>query len=628
METVRKAFVPILFLAVWLAAIGGPTVTNEELVDILFSNPAFIDAKLSPTGRHLASLSHYKGKRSLIVLDLGNKKIRGTTVPSGHDIGSFYWIGPDKIVFKVLKWDYYITGMFVYSVAEDESRKIIDPSEVIFTGMIDPLLHNEELFAFMGSYMDASNPPNLYLMNIGWNSLRKLADNNGEITHYLVSPSADPLFAIEARSGRMQLLRFNEKEGWIRAESIPGNLMPLGVLPGARLMITAVRNRKGFTGINLLDLEKGKLVRETRFYPGYDLIGSHAASSITDNLNGYMVGIQFNHEKPQNFWFEQGLGDVEKLLRKVFTSHTLAFLGYNPDSKCIYFTVSSDVTPPVIVQLNLDTGGISSIYHQYPQAGRLPFRPMSPITFSHPGAPQPIHGYLTLPQGEGPFPTVVLVHGGPKIRDIWGFNPQVQLLSLNGYAVFQINYRGSTGYGRKFRLRSFAEVAEKSVEDVIAGTRWLVEEGIADPDRIAIMGGSFGGYISMEVAAKAPDLWGAAISYAGVYDLNKAYRHDRRSGYNWVDDLFKDYVESLYASLSPINHVGDIKAPVLLIHGKADPRVSSSQAKKMARALKGAGTPVDTLFISWGVHGLPEEKDRKKYYLTILSFLEERLGRD
>jgi dipeptidyl aminopeptidase/acylaminoacyl peptidase len=616
----------ILLFASGIPGIAAETPGRDELIDILFSNPLFLDARLSPTGQYLASLSHYKGKRSVLILDLETKEFTGVTVRMGEDISSFDWIDDSQIVYHVTKWEIYTEGVYVYSVKSRRARQILDPrdSEMIYRGIVDPLLHKEGELVLMASRRDGANPPDLYLVDTDSDRLRKIAENTGEIVHYIVDAEGVPLYALEMRAGKISVLEWTEAGEWGPADSTDEDIQPLGMLPGNRYLLTAATNEEGFTGVNLLDLKTGEFPDSPRFVPGYDLIAS-GGSPIIDNLNGYLIGLHFNSAKPVNFWFDESTRRIEDLLKTAFPAHKLEYLGYRPDSNCVYFIVSSDTIPPAIYQVDLNGGKLARVYQQLPQAAELEFRPMEPVSFPSGDGGTTIHGYLTKPEGPGPYPTVLLVHGGPHVRDTWGFDPEVQFLALNGYAVLQVNYRGSAGYGNAYELSSLGEVADVAVGDVIAGTKWLIAEGIADPDHLAIMGGSFGGFITLAAAAQEPSLWKAAIGFAGVYDLNALFKQDNRRDYDWVDDLFKDYDEELYAELSPANNASAIEVPVLIIHGKNDRRVSASQAKDMIRALKKADKPVDSLFISWGVHGLPEEKDRKKYYTRILSFLAENM---
>ncbi|NDV62755.1 S9 family peptidase [Puniceicoccales bacterium CK1056] len=615
-----------LLVSVGLNLFGSSDTDQEDLIDALFSNPQFLYAQLSPNGQYLASLSHYRGKRSVLVLDLNTKEINGVTVSRGDDVSSFQWIDEDHFIYHVAKWEIYTKGIYIYSVSKRRAQKILDPYEsgLLYRGVVDPMVHHKDKFALKITKGHYTKPPDLYVMNPISLSLRKMADNPGEVSRYIVDEDGNPLFALGWVDRKPFVLQSNEGEGWQLTDSFNEEFKPVDMLPGNRYLLTELTNGEGFRGVNLLDLKTGEFPNAPRFMPGYDLLGG-SSSPIIDNMNGYVIGLHYHREKPGNFWFDQKPREIESLIAYAFPDHNLQFLGYNPQSQCVYYTISSDTLPPAIFQVDLQAGKFARVYNQFPEATGLDFRPMQPVSFRSGQDGPLIHGYLTLPEGPGPHPTVMLIHGGPHVRDTWGFNPEVQFFALNGYAVMQVNYRGSAGYGSDHALSSLGEVAALSVEDVIQGAKWMIEEGVADPERLAIMGGSFGGFISLAAAAREPSLWSAVIGYAGVYDLNALYKQDSRRDFNWVDDFFVDYDEDLYSSLSPVHLAAGMEAPVLIIHGKNDQRVRVSQAKSMIRALKKEDKQVDSLFIGWGVHGLPEEKYRKKFFLKIISFLDEHM---
>ena len=255
----------------------------------------------------------------------------------------------------------------------------------------------------------------------------------------------------------------------------------------------------------------------------------------------------------------------------------------------------------------------------------MDFLGTQPLSFPSMDGEQDIQGYLTRPKGEGPFPVVVLLHGGPRERDTWGFDPVVQYLALHGYAVLQVNYRGSTGYGYGYSLNGLAEPALLGVNDVIAGIRSIIGNGTADPKRIAIMGEHFGGLIATGVAVREPGLCTAIVSYAAPYDLNGLREADLGKNVDWITAQYNNYNEGFFREVSPINQAGKIKAPVLILHSKADKRVGQDQARAMVKALEQAGTKVDSFYVDWGWDGLPREKDRIKFVETVLSFLEKHL---
>ena len=225
------------------------------------------------------------------------------------------------------------------------------------------------------------------------------------------------------------------------------------------------------------------------------------------------------------------------------------------------------------------------------------------------------------------------IHGGPKVRDTWGFNPEVQFFARLGYAVFQVNYRGSTGYGRTYSGENFIDVCRYVVEDVADASRWAVAKGYADAERIAIYGSSFGGYAALAGVAFKPKLYRCAIGYAAVYDWIMQLKDDRRDSwlrhieFEWRSDFYLDVDthKDEYKAVSPRYFAEDIRAPVLIIHGGSDSRVWQRQAKAMRAALRQANKTHKVVINSWGVHGLPDEKKRIDFYVKVAEFLARHL---
>jgi dipeptidyl aminopeptidase/acylaminoacyl peptidase len=242
-----------------------------------------------------------------------------------------------------------------------------------------------------------------------------------------------------------------------------------------------------------------------------------------------------------------------------------------------------------------------------------------------------LHGYLTLPFGAKettPLPMVVLPHGGPfGIFDQWAFDDDTQLLAEAGYAVLRINFRGSGNYGRAFHQAGAREWGGAMQDDLTDATRWAIAERIADPARICIYGASYGGYAALMGVAKEPDLYRCAVGYVGVYDLEAKHREDSRDA-KWVRNWMDDWVgeRSTLAARSPTEMASRIKVPVLLAAGGADVIAPISHSKAMARALRDAGKPVQTLYFDSEGHGFYTEDHRRAFYTTLLDFLADNIG--
>lgn len=242
-----------------------------------------------------------------------------------------------------------------------------------------------------------------------------------------------------------------------------------------------------------------------------------------------------------------------------------------------------------------------------------------------------IHGYLTLPEGApaNPLPTVLYVHGGPHQRDRWGYYNTVQWLANRGYAVLQVNFRGSTGYGREFVQAGYKEWGGRMHDDLIDGVDWLIKEGIADSRRVAIAGGSYGGYSALAGLTLTPDRFVAAVSSVGISHL--IAHHDNYPPY-WPKRRFQTRVgdpvkeEAMLNARSPLSHVERIKAPLLIVHGAHDVRVTASQSEQMVAAMRAAGKAVEYVLYQDEGHRQWRPENKFHFYAKAEEFLARHLG--
>ena len=247
-----------------------------------------------------------------------------------------------------------------------------------------------------------------------------------------------------------------------------------------------------------------------------------------------------------------------------------------------------------------------------------------------------INGYLTLPKGytmenAKNLPVVINPHGGPWARDGWGFNPEIQFLANRGYAVLQMNFRGSTGYGRDFWEASFKKWGREMQDDITDGTNWLIEKGIADRNRIAIYGGSYGGYATLMGLVKEPDLYAAGVDYVGVSNMftfmktiPPYWEPMLEMMYEMVGDLEED--STMLKEVSPVFHVDKIKSPLFIAQGKNDPRVNVDESDQMVEAMKNRGVEVEYLVKDDEGHGFRNEENRFEFYRAMENFLSKQLN--
>jgi dipeptidyl aminopeptidase/acylaminoacyl peptidase len=243
-----------------------------------------------------------------------------------------------------------------------------------------------------------------------------------------------------------------------------------------------------------------------------------------------------------------------------------------------------------------------------------------------------IRGYLTLPKGVPAknLPVIINPHGGPWARDNWGYNPEVQFLANRGYAVLQMNFRGSTGYGRKFLEASFKQWGLAMQDDITDGVEWLIKEGIADPKRVAIYGASYGGYATLMGITKTPDLYAAAVDYVGVSNMFSFmktippyWKPFLEMMTEMVGDAEKDKAQ--LTATSPALNADKIKTPLFVAQGAKDPRVVKAESDQMVEALKKRGVAVDYMVKDNEGHGFRNQENQFEFYGAMEKFLAKHL---
>ena len=348
------------------------------------------------------------------------------------------------------------------------------------------------------------------------------------------------------------------------------------------------------------------------------------------------VGVSFVVDRPSIHFFEESdereylaLGDT---LRSEFgfpVSHHV--VSATADGNRRVLSVSSERQPPVYYLHDRKTRQLVRLVEQHPAVRPADLAQTRRVDYvARDGLAIP--AYLTLPSGLEPkrLPTIALVHGGPWSRDAIDWDPEVQLLANRGYAVLQVNFRGSSGFGRSHLQAGYREWGRKIQDDITDGVEWLIEQGIADPDRVGIVGSSYGGYAALVGLVTTPQLYRAAVAYAPVTDIELLISDDRWYdwGYEWHETMIggERGDKSRLQESSPLRRVAEIRAPVLIGHGTDDQRIHVRQSQRMAAALKAAGKEYEYLEFPDEIHGFLVEANRVRWYGTLIGFLDRNLA--
>jgi dienelactone hydrolase len=291
--------------------------------------------------------------------------------------------------------------------------------------------------------------------------------------------------------------------------------------------------------------------------------------------------------------------------------------------------VRSDKLPGMYLLYDITNKKLSRIRQAHSLIDASKMRPMEPFKITVRDGKE-LYGYLTTPEGEGPFPLIMHPHGGPYgPRDRWGYNPDVQMLASRGYAVVQVNFRGSGGYGKDFQYSAFKQWAGEMQDDLTDTVRWAIKSGIAEEGKVCIYGASYGGYSALMSAVKEPDLYACTAGYVGVYDLSlmekKGDIQRRDEGIEYIREAICDSPESCAAG-SPITYIDQLKADVMIIHGKDDQRVPFAHAEVLRDALEERDIPYEWVVKNKEGHGFVNVDNREELYERLLAFFGRNIG--
>jgi dipeptidyl aminopeptidase/acylaminoacyl peptidase len=351
---------------------------------------------------------------------------------------------------------------------------------------------------------------------------------------------------------------------------------------------------------------------------------------IFDLRGKRIIGVVSYIDKPVIHWLDKNdkSAQTRMSLISAFSPQTVRIVTTTEDGSLAVFLVSSDTNPGYFYLLETKTNKAYPLQPARAWINSEDMCPKQPITFKARDG-LTLHGYITRPKGAGPYPMVVLPHGGPHgVRDTWGFDSEVQLFANRGYAVLQVNYRGSGGFGEVFEQLGYREWGGKIQDDITDATLWAIDQNITTRDRVCIFGSSFGAYAALEGVVREPTLYRCAVGYAGIYDLELMFSTADTSRSKTGESYLKKVLGSdtdLLRAWSPVYNAGKIKVPVLLIHGKEDWRADFKQATRMKSALEENNKKFEWMELRREGHGVHDEETRTEVYERIIDFLDKHL---
>ena len=634
---------------------AAPAVSGQLALDTFIKHSQFLDAKISPNGEYLAaSVLATEDTGALVVLNLadmkllGNFKLRGKTF-----VDDFVWANPTRLVFSVAesqgsKTNPSPTGELYGMDADGKNQALLLGPRVekktvggtgggnnFKAGFLDDDLYDDDKFVLVstrGVGSDEGDYPLLEKMNVNTGKTSLIARAPVLNADFLADHEQRARFAWGEATDTRERVYYRAPKGgdWelINDENKSNlRMYPLAFSRDGNTVYMEVTEPQGPNGLYAWDVatRQRKLVARD------------------DNTDPLGLAFSFDGKQPYAAVFMDGKPRLEVLdakspelaLRKAlepsFPGSWVNLTSATHDGNKVIFRVVSDRNPGDYYLFDRATKKATYLLSTREWIEPERMAEMRPITYTARDG-LVINGYLTLPPGSNGknLPLILNPHGGPiGPFDRWGFNEEVQLFANRGYAVLQVNYRGSGNYGNGFMHAGYREWGGKMINDMTDAVAWVVKEGIADKDRICIYGASYGGYAAAQAAVREPDLYKCAVGYVGVYDLPMMFTYgdipDRDSGKTFLSEAMGGGTDFLVAN-SPSRHASEIKAPMFLIVGNDDVRAHPKHSRTMRDALQKAGKTVEWMEKDYEGHGYYKEANNRDLYTQMLAFFERYIG--
>ena len=602
---------------------------KQYQVKDFFRNPEKSSYQLSPNGTYMSYMAPHQSRMNVFVRKFGSQE-EGTRITdvTDRDIAGFAWANDERILY--LKDDGGDENYALFAVNLDGSdfAELTNFPEVK-TQFIDPLEDDDDhvLIALNKRVSQVFDP---YRLNINSGELEMLAENPGNISGWMTDHDSKLRIAITTDGVNTSVLhRLTEDSEWdtLITTNFKESLSPLFFTFDNKNFYAASNVGRDKSSIVEYDIEKGEEIRTLFAHDEVDV--SNLSFSRKRKV---LTGISYTTDKRHRKFLDDHSESVFKDLESQLPGYEVVISSSNKNEDKFIVRTYSDRSLGSYYFYDLETKKLDMIDEVSPWLNETDLCEMTPFKYeSRDGLT--INGYLTLPKnGAGKnVPLVINPHGGPWARDGWGFNPEVQFLANRGYAVAQINFRGSVGYGRAFWEASFKEWGKKMQDDVTDGVQWLIDQGIADPKRVAIYGGSYGGYATLAGLAYTPDLYACGVDYVGVSNLFTFMETIPPYWEQFLDMMYEmvghpEDDKELLAAASPALHAEKITAPLFVAQGAKDPRVNVEESNQMVDAMKSRGVDVEYLVEEEEGHGFRNEENRFKFYRAMEKFLKEHLG--
>lgn len=631
-KTVQKVVVLFSVLGLLHACSNNTKMTEKAPIVPMkdfFKNPDIAYFMLSPLGDKIAFTKPYKNRMNVFTSSLNGKDTNQITFIEDRDIQGYFWKTNNRIIY--VRDNGGDENFHLYAVdADGKNQKDLTPFDKVNVQIVDDLEENENE-VLIG--MNKENPElfDVYRLNINTGALNLEAKNPGGVSGWITDHNGVVRAATQSDGVNSILLyRANASQAFkpVLTTSFKESVNPLFFTFDNKYVYASSNLGRDKSAIVKFDIANGKEMELMFEHPEVDV-----SQLSYSNKRKVLTQINYTTAKTETKYLDKETEQIDaKLKEKLGDKYEIMITSSNRNEDKLLVRTISDRSLGTSYFYDVAKNELTKIAERAPWLNENDMCEMKPISFKSKDG-LTINGYLTLPKGVEAknLPMVVNPHGGPWARDEWGWNPEVQFLANRGYAVLQINFRGSTGYGRKFWEASFKQWGKTMQQDITDGVEYLVKEGIADAKRVAIYGASYGGYATLAGLTFTPDLYACGIDYVGVSNLFSFMKT--------IPPYWKPYLDMMYEMVgnptkdsalmreaSPVFHVDKIKAPLFIAQGANDPRVNKAESDQVVEALKKRKVDVEYMVKENEGHGFGNEENQFDFYEAMEKFLAKHIG--
>ncbi len=622
---------------------------SEDFVERFSSLPSYTNVRISPDGKMISVLTKMPDdKKGISIFDSEDLSlINAITLTKEEEVASYYWVNNERLLIQIGYYDSWGRGSIgeYFAINYDSKKpayvfgmrartsgargKVVDKFSY---GFVENILEDDEKHVLLsvsgfgkqnnGGFADAIR------LNVYNGQQKRLGKSPLAGGQFVSDSSGTPRFAVgsDIDNNTVTMYRASKKDEWQVLSKTPygdGEIYPVNIAKDDSAIHIIDSTETSTYQLKEINTKTGES-KVVFHHPEYD-----AYPQIIDDK---VLGVSINPGYTRLYWFENDDVLQNSIMQavqafngnlEVFDKKEIGLVDLSKDRDKLIIAVGDSASSSKYYLYDLKKNQVKYLLTMWPEIDDQGLEHEVPFNFINSDRVK-IHGYYTPAKGqiEGQAaPMIVIPHGGPHARDTWGFDPDTHIFSQAGYAVLKVNFRGSTGYGKKFTQMGFGEWGGDTQQDIIEATEWAIDQGIADAERIGIYGGSFGGYSAAMAPMLRPDLYKSSVAYIGVFDLEMLYDEGDIKTIKWggkyLDKTLGKDPEKIKA-MSPVQQADNLEAPIIIVSGKEDQRAPIEHAYALADALKEAGKEHELIIVEKEGHGFRKPENRLMLYKKML----------